>query len=388
MGSVVSSVGSKETRQRARLYLADAMAMGLARARVGKVRWTLARGANVNDTDALGRSQLHIASSEGYAEVARALLDRGADVDLSDSGGRSPLFVAIYHDHVAVARLLLERDADANRATIDGDVPIHVACKRGNLQAARLLIEHGADANRRDAGGRSPLFVSSQRGRTEIARMLLSLEARQTADNEGVSPLYVACHRGHFDVVRLLLEESGVVPHLKDLNRIFRETNDETRRDLERLQIEIGERNRARNRELRAEVGELRAELKRWRDGELASRRVVDVDSSVSTVVVVESEPPAKVARKSALLFLSQEANRVKEERDSEVMQLRGELEDLELCTLCMTSRLDTVFMPCRHLLACEACAADLLGRYHAANAPCPVCREPITSLVAGVRLA
>ena len=65
------------------------------------------------------------------------------------------------------------------------------------------------------------------------------------------------------------------------------------------------------------------------------------------------------------------------------LQRLRESMEALKVevreCLVCMSAPRATVLEPCRHAVACAACAAQLLAR----RLPCPVCRARITALEA-----
>ena len=54
----------------------------------------LAAGADVNATDTLGQTPLHIAALTGHAQASRFLLANGATVNFKDNQGRTPLDIA------------------------------------------------------------------------------------------------------------------------------------------------------------------------------------------------------------------------------------------------------------------------------------------------------
>ena len=69
--------------------------------------WLLARGVDVNATDADGRTALHFAAWRGVrADYARALLDAGAKRDAQDADGATPFDMAVRHKRHKLADLL------------------------------------------------------------------------------------------------------------------------------------------------------------------------------------------------------------------------------------------------------------------------------------------
>ena len=67
----------------------------------------LDRGADVNQADEEGRTQLFVACQGGHVDAARLLLDNGAEVDRAKKGGYTPLSIAKRMDHLAIVDLLV-----------------------------------------------------------------------------------------------------------------------------------------------------------------------------------------------------------------------------------------------------------------------------------------
>ncbi|MCE0504125.1 ankyrin repeat domain-containing protein [Roseivivax sp. GX 12232] len=74
--------------------------------------------ADVNATDASGRSLLHYAATRGNLSKVAVLIARGADVSLVDNEGFTPVMRTVAGNHGAVLDLLLSEGADTAR-----DVP-------------------------------------------------------------------------------------------------------------------------------------------------------------------------------------------------------------------------------------------------------------------------
>ena len=163
---------------------------------VGRVRWLVARGADVNWKTQGGRSliveaawsgsvdvvrylvslpsidvgeALEAASRFGLVDVVRSLVEgRGADVDMRLNHGWTALLEAAYGGHLTVIQYLLGAGADVNRATDYGWTPLHCAAMRGHLEVMRALLDAGADVTKRNSFGRTALYYAN----TDIATLL------------------------------------------------------------------------------------------------------------------------------------------------------------------------------------------------------------------------
>ena len=73
-----------------------------------KIRSLLTRFSwvNVNTTDESGRGALHVAASEGHAEVVKFLLSNRADANMKDRYANTPLNDAVRHKHDEVAAVI------------------------------------------------------------------------------------------------------------------------------------------------------------------------------------------------------------------------------------------------------------------------------------------
>ena len=90
-------------------------------ARVGSLpiaRWLLDWGIDVNSTDEKGQTALSCAASclepDGAFYVVLMLLARGAEVDSRDALGRTPLMQAAFNGSISAVDDLLHHGADVN----------------------------------------------------------------------------------------------------------------------------------------------------------------------------------------------------------------------------------------------------------------------------------
>eukprot|EP00163_Fabomonas_tropica_P029901 TRINITY_DN6583_c0_g3_i1.p1 TRINITY_DN6583_c0_g3~~TRINITY_DN6583_c0_g3_i1.p1 ORF type:complete len:130 (-),score=9.10 TRINITY_DN6583_c0_g3_i1:91-480(-) len=102
--------------------------------------------ANVNFTDANGRTALHFAAEKGQVDVVKALISHGADVDIQESpalDGSYPLHLAVRGGHVSTVTLLLHNDADPSTQDKYGFTPLHLAARFGHEKLVSMLLQHG-----------------------------------------------------------------------------------------------------------------------------------------------------------------------------------------------------------------------------------------------------
>ena len=102
------------------------------------VAWLLARGARIN-SDPMRWSALHYAAFAGNGAVAALLLDRGADIEARSTNGSSVLMMAVYEGHEQMVRQLIARGADRGVKNDRGDGALEWAFKFQHLAIARLV---------------------------------------------------------------------------------------------------------------------------------------------------------------------------------------------------------------------------------------------------------
>jgi ankyrin repeat protein len=104
-----------------------------------------------------GRTAMHIAARNGFAEICRELASFGADLDAIDSEGYGPLHRAARHGHVDVCLVLCELGATISLDPVQKAVPpkgamskhsrrtqvgtaLHVAAKNNQGKVCEVLV--------------------------------------------------------------------------------------------------------------------------------------------------------------------------------------------------------------------------------------------------------
>uniref|UniRef100_A0A7S1TGP6 Protein kinase domain-containing protein n=1 Tax=Compsopogon caeruleus TaxID=31354 RepID=A0A7S1TGP6_9RHOD len=184
-----------------------------ARGAIDLVRERLFAGVPVSFMDYDNRTALHVAASEGHAEVAELLILNGAGIDTQDVYGRTPVDDAVKNGHKEVLLMfskygawipeallsakvasenqlgrdlieesknsdvdkvnsLLELGANVNFQNYDHRTPLHVAASEGIMEMVKLLLSRGADPGLTDRWGNTPLDDASRLSKAEIAALL------------------------------------------------------------------------------------------------------------------------------------------------------------------------------------------------------------------------
>lgn len=138
------------------------------------VQLLLKHRAQVNATDAAGRSALHEAALAGHPGIVEVLLAASAEASASDGEGRRPIHDAARSGRIAVVEALHAAGADIHvRDARQRGVLAH-ACLGEHATTGLLqrLAELGADAQQADADGQRPVDLAAEAGRWSLVAAL------------------------------------------------------------------------------------------------------------------------------------------------------------------------------------------------------------------------
>jgi ankyrin repeat protein len=99
----------------------------------------LAKGANPNTSNSLGRSALMLATFGQAISVVKELLKAGAKVNAQDRNGNTALMAAVEYNNVEAVRLLLEAHADRALRNKDGETALSIATSENHTEIVQLL---------------------------------------------------------------------------------------------------------------------------------------------------------------------------------------------------------------------------------------------------------
>ena len=142
------------------------------------VQYLVERGADVNGSNCLGKTALHLCYRHADTECARLLLEHGASLTAVDKNGRNALFDAIRRENVDMTRFLLKNGADSNQRELGGSTMLHYCALRGDdcseyIEILQALLESGANTKLADREGEVPFVVACEKGVCSAVYLLL-----------------------------------------------------------------------------------------------------------------------------------------------------------------------------------------------------------------------
>jgi adenylate kinase family enzyme len=143
----------------------------------------------VNFRDYDRRTALHVAASEGHADICRFLVQRGARMNRSDRWGGSPLDDAHRHRHGDVIKFLRQEGGIFGSPSQANN--FITAASEGDIEEVRALLEFGnIDLNEDDYDRRTALHLAAGEGRSAIVKLLCETGADvNVKDRWGNRPL-------------------------------------------------------------------------------------------------------------------------------------------------------------------------------------------------------
>ena len=126
---------------------------------------------------------LMIGAWEGNIPMMELFVGRGADINQTNAIGEQALLHAAWKGHLKSVRWLVEHGARLNRQGKQW-AALHYAVFAGHIEVARYLMQQGADINALSTNGSTPLMMAAREGQEEIARELLAAGAQADIVNE------------------------------------------------------------------------------------------------------------------------------------------------------------------------------------------------------------
>lgn len=184
------------------------------------VKERLMAGVSAQFADYDKRTPLHLAASEGHAQIAELLLVNGADMMAKDRFNRTPIDDALKNGHKEVLRVMKQYGAEIPGKIVEAsnkmekllgmDLIDHAA--KGRLELVKKYVENGADMNFHNYDRRYPLHLAVTEGHTDVVRYLLEAGASVNAKDRWGSTAYDEAVKREDKEIMHLLEEAGGLP--------------------------------------------------------------------------------------------------------------------------------------------------------------------------------
>jgi len=147
----------------------------------------IARGADLNGTDARSTTPLAVATQFGRLEAVTLLVDAGANIN-ADTRYGPPLVIATMRKHPEIAELFLAKGADPNAADSGGRTPLLAAVETEQKNLVELFVAKGADVNAADDRGRTPMSAANGTRNPEIIEFLRQKGAQEPVSDYSRDP--------------------------------------------------------------------------------------------------------------------------------------------------------------------------------------------------------
>jgi len=181
-----------------------------ARGELENMKRFLRIGIHVDETDANGRTALHIAACEGQVEAVKLLLGHGASPSIRDNYHNTPLNDAVRHCHDEIAGILRDQQ---QVLTYPGKKPGFIMCKfaaEGNKEQLKRLIVNGIEVNESNYDQRTALHLAASEGHVDVVEYLLEKKADANfRDRTGGTPLSDALRHKHERIQEILRMSGG-----------------------------------------------------------------------------------------------------------------------------------------------------------------------------------
>jgi ankyrin repeat protein len=157
-------------------------------------------GSTLDERDDQGHTLLYAAEELGDKNLVMRLIAKGADVKEVEAGGKTLLHEAARNNHPDLVALLATH-INPNVLNNKGQTPLYDAFAAGSWDAASVLLEHGARLDVRDTLGRTPLFECVQHGCPVLDQLVVKGADINVHDNRGDSLLFAAAVSNDHDTM-------------------------------------------------------------------------------------------------------------------------------------------------------------------------------------------
>ena len=149
------------------------------------------------------------AACYGQAPIIKALVMRGINVNETNELGETPLHLATKDNNLDAMKMLIDMGADVTaRIMENGNTPMHYACMYGYQEGALMLLNAGGDAHGLNSLrlGRTPLEFAKDSGYRSLFNNLLEAETNMREETEEKMEMFEEAEEAQHDKVLEKLE--------------------------------------------------------------------------------------------------------------------------------------------------------------------------------------
>ncbi|ETI70294.1 ankyrin repeat domain-containing protein [Neobacillus vireti] len=161
---------------------------------------------NINATNDLGNTTLHIAALKGHPEIIKYIIDLGSNTTPINKAKETPLLIAVKAGNIEAVQLLYRYQNENLDKDNEGNNILYSAAMNGRKDIVDyLLLESKEGLNDKNDMGKTALIIAAEYGYTDIVKMLLNNGADPSLkSNEGKTALEYALHWNHEEIIKLL----------------------------------------------------------------------------------------------------------------------------------------------------------------------------------------
>ena len=195
----------------------------LVNPQTGHIEWARANDLtfDIDKTDGLGRTLLHLAVYEKKIDLAQVLVRRGASLEAADRLGRRPLHFAAYDASGEMQIWLLSKEGlDVQAADITGQTFLHLVARAGSIELIKPLIELKVNLRRANLHGQTSLHLAAAANQVDTIDVLLAADSSlATVTSEmNETALHEAASNGCVEAAHTLCRHTPSLTKWRDKN--------------------------------------------------------------------------------------------------------------------------------------------------------------------------
>jgi len=160
---------------------------------------------DLNASDEIGETALHVACASGRLDSVVLLLNKGANINAVTQAGETVLHFAAKYGRLIIVKYLHAQHVDVNARNEVYDMPVHLAASRGFEDVLDFLCHNGADYNAQNIRGKTPLHLSCEQCDIPTSLRLVHFACRtDLIDNLDDTALHIACREDLQPVVQTM----------------------------------------------------------------------------------------------------------------------------------------------------------------------------------------